>query len=103
MGIINLTKANIDTETSSGLAVLDFWATWCGPCTMLSPILDEIAEEISDVKFCKVNVDEEMELAQKFHIVSIPTIVFLKDGEFIYQMVGLRDKEEIVKAIEARK
>lgn len=103
MGITTLTKANFEAEASSGLTIIDFWASWCGPCMMLSPIIDEIADEMDDVKFCKVNVDEEMELAKQFHVMNIPTIVFLKDGEFIYQMVGYREKEDIVKAIEARK
>ena len=104
MAITHLTSANLSEEanTNIGLTVIDFWATWCGPCQMLAPIIEEIADERDDVKICKVNVDEAMDLAQMFHIVSIPTIVFLKDGEFIYQMVGLRSKEEIVNAIDAR-
>ena len=104
MAITHLTSANFSEEAKNnkGLTVIDFWATWCGPCRMLAPIIEEIADERDDVKICKVNVDEAMDLAQMFHIVSIPTIVFLKDGEFIYQMVGLRSKEEIVNAIDAR-
>lgn len=104
MGITHLTSANFaeEVENYKGLVVIDFWATWCGPCMMLAPFIEEIAEERNDVKICKVNVDEAMDLAQKFHIINIPTIVFLKDGKFIYQMVGLRTKDEIVKAIEER-
>lgn len=104
MGITHLTSANFaeEAENNKGLTVIDFWADWCGPCQMLAPIIEQIASERDDVKICKVNVDEAMELAQKFHIVSIPTIVFLKDGEFIYQMVGLRGKDEIISAIDAR-
>ncbi len=104
MGITHLTNDNFSEEAKNnkGLTVIDFWATWCGPCMMLSPIIEEIANERDDVKICKVDVDQNMELAQQFHVVSIPTIVFLKDGEFIYQMVGLREKDEIVSAIDAR-
>lgn len=104
MGIIHLTNANFtkEAEQNKGLTVIDFWATWCGPCMMLSPIIEEIADERDDVKICKINVDEEMELAQKFRVMSIPTLVFLKDGKFIYQMVGLREKNDIMEAIDAR-
>lgn len=104
MGITHLTNDNFleEAKNNKGLTVIDFWATWCGPCMMLSPIIEEIANERDDVKICKVDVDQNMELAQQFHVVSIPTIVFLKDGEFIYQMVGLREKDEIVSAIDAR-
>ena len=104
MGIIHLTNANFtkEAEQNIGLTVIDFWATWWGPCMMISPIIEEIADERDDVKICKVNVDEEMELAQKFRVMSIPTLVFLKDGKFIYQMVGLREKNDIMEAIDAR-
>ena len=88
-----------DVANSRGLLLLDFFATWCGPCRMLSPILDEIGEEHPDVKICKVDVDNAPALAEKFSIESIPTVVFFKDGKPVKQFVGYRDKAFIVEQL----
>ena len=77
--------------------VIDFWATWCGPCQMQGPIIEEVAEELGDkVKVCKVNVDEEPSIAMNYQIASIPTLVFMKQGMFKNRMIGLQDKETII-------
>ena len=76
--------------------LLDFWASWCGPCRMVSPIVDEIAEERTDIKVGKVNVDEQPELAAQFGVMSIPTLVVIKDGKIVNQTVGARPKAQIL-------
>lgn len=78
----------------------DFWAAWCGPCKMQSPIIDELCENRSDVKFCKINVDEQFELAVRYQINSIPTLILFKDGKLVRKSVGLHEKEEIEKLLE---
>ena len=97
MAVINITKANFNEEVlnSEKPVLLDFWAGWCGPCRMVAPIVDEIAEERSDVKVGKINVDEEPELASKFGVMSIPTLVVMKDGKIANQAVGARPKAQI--------
>ena len=100
MSIMHLTKDNFDSITSSGLVLVDFWATWCGPCRMLSPVVDEVAEERTDVKVGKVNVDEQMELAMRFQVSSIPMLVVFKDGKAVAKSVGYRPKSEIAAMVE---
>lgn len=85
-----------DYVGKDGILVVDFWASWCGPCRMVSPIVDEIAEERKDIKVCKVNVDEEPELASKFRVMSIPTLVVVKDGKVVNQSVGAKPKAQIL-------
>ena len=98
MAVIRLTKENFQAEVMQAdkPVLIDFYADWCGPCQMVSPIVDEIAGERSDIKVCKVNVDEQMELAQSFGVSSIPTLVVMQDGKVTQQVVGLRPKEQIL-------
>lgn len=100
--IINITKENFQNEVlkSDKKVLLDFWADWCGPCMMLSPIVDEVSNEISNVKFGKVNVDEQGELAQAFGISSIPTLMVIENGKIVNQSVGLIPKDKILSLIE---
>lgn len=96
--MLNITKSNFEKEVISSEipVVLDFWATWCGPCRMLSPVLDNLAAEYRDrVRFCKVNVDNEPELSARFGIASIPTLIFFKNGEAQKRAVGYREKYEL--------
>ncbi|MBR4450891.1 MAG: thioredoxin [Clostridia bacterium] len=101
MAEIKITKDNFETEVinSDKPVLLDFWATWCGPCMMLGPIIAEIAEERSDIKVGKVNVDDEPALANSFGIQSIPTLIYFKDGKAVDQIIGYRPKEDILKII----
>lgn len=97
MAAIVITKENFDSEVlkAEGTVLIDFWATWCGPCRMLSPIVDEVASERPDVKVGKINVDEQPELAQQFGIMSIPTLLVFKNGEKVQESVGLIPKEKV--------
>ena len=101
MAVIELNEANFENEVekNNGLVLVDFWAPWCGPCKMLSPIVDEIAEERNDIKVCKINVDEEQALAAKFGIMSIPTLVIFKNGNIVNKTIGVQPKSEILKLL----
>lgn len=98
MAITVITKENFNEEvTKSDKPVLiDFWAAWCGPCRMLSPVVDEIAQEHGEIKVGKVNVDEQQEIAAKFGIMSIPTLILFKDGAPVRQTVGLQPKSKLL-------
>lgn len=98
MSALHITKNNFKEEVlnSDKLVLIDFWASWCGPCRMVGPIIDELAKELEDVKVCKVNVDEEPELASEFHIMSIPTLVVMKDGQVLRQSMGAKPKSQIL-------
>ncbi|MCI8549714.1 MAG: thioredoxin [Lachnospiraceae bacterium] len=98
MSVITITKENFEAEVmgSDRPVLLDFWAAWCGPCRMVSPVVDEIAGERTDIKVGKVNVDEQPDLAGEFGVMSIPTLVVMKDGKVAAQTVGAVPKEEIL-------
>lgn len=99
-GVIELSTSGYDEATKSGVVLVDFWAPWCGPCKMQGPILEKVAAEIGDkAVIAKVNVDENPELAAKYGVRSIPTLVLLKDGENIQQFVGLQQQAGLVDAI----
>ena len=98
MSVIHIDRNNFQSEVlgSDRPVLLDFWAPWCGPCPMVGPILDEIAGERSDIKVAKINVDEQPELAGQFGVMSIPTLVVMKDGRIVQQAVGVRPKAQIL-------
>ena len=98
MLVKDMNKENFQEEVvqSDKPVLVDFWASWCGPCRMVSPIVDEIAQERPDVKVVKVNVDQEQELALQFGVMSIPTLVVMNDGKVVNQAVGVRPKEQIL-------
>lgn len=101
MAVLTITKNNFQEEVlnSDKPVLLDFWATWCGPCRIMGPVVDEIAEERKDVKVGKVNVDDESELASAFGIMSIPTLVVMKGGKVVNSSVGVRPKGDILRMI----
>lgn len=101
MSVLNIHSENFENEVmrSEKPVLLDFWASWCGPCRMVGPIVDEIAEERTDIKVGKVNVDEQQKLAAKFEIMSIPTLVVLKEGKVIQRSVGAKNKNEILEML----
>lgn len=101
MSIVNLTRNNFKTEVmqSDKTVLIDFWAEWCGPCRMMSPVIDEVAETLSDVKVCKVNVDEASDLASVFGIESIPTLVVIKNGQTVNKSIGLISKEQVLQLL----
>lgn len=96
MAIANVTDQTFTTETGTGLVLADFWAPWCGPCKMIAPVLQELDSEIGDkVKIVKIDVDENQETAAKFGVMSIPTLLIMKDGEVIDKVVGFQPKEAL--------
>ncbi|HQH50353.1 MAG TPA: thioredoxin [Candidatus Cloacimonadota bacterium] len=100
---IELNKTNFNETVSSGIAVVDFWADWCGPCRMLGPVIEEIARENPDIKVCKLNVDAHPELAGKYGVMSIPNLLFFKDGELKDNSIGVVAKAIIQNKIDLLK
>lgn len=98
MKVLHINKDNFHKEVlgSDKPVLLDFFASWCGPCRMVGPILDEIAEEREDIKVCKINIDEQPELAHRYRIMTIPTLMVLKDGNIVDQSVGAKPKHQIL-------
>ena len=103
MSVLTITKDNFEAEVinSSQPVLLDFWAAWCGPCRMVSPVVDEVSNETPGVKVGKINVDEQPELAQAFKVMSIPTLAVVKGGKVVKTAVGARPKADILKMLEA--
>ena len=102
MALVHITKDNFNKEVmeSEKVVLLDFWATWCGPCQMIAPILNEVAEECPDITVGKIDVDEEQELAMSFGITSIPTLIVIKNGKAVEKAVGMRAKNQIIEMID---
>ena len=99
---IELTGSNIEDTLKEGVALVDFWAPWCGPCRMIAPIIEELAEEYAGkATICKVNTDEEQDIAVKYGIRSIPTLIFFKDGEPVETMVGAASKQAFAEKLDA--
>lgn len=97
---IELTEANFEETTSKGVSLVDFWAPWCGPCRMIAPVIDELAVEFDGkANICKVNTDEQQELSVKFGVRSIPTIIFMKNGEKVDEQVGASSKEALAEKL----
>ena len=95
----NITPKDLADVTKEGLTLVDFWAEWCGPCMMLGPIIEEVSEEVDDVKFCKVNCDEARDVALQFGIMTIPNLSVFENGEQVNQSIGYIEKEDVLKLI----
>ena len=99
MAVMNLTKDNFEKEVAEGTVLVDFWAPWCMPCRMLSPIVDAVGEEVTGAKIAKINVDEQESLAARFNVMTIPTLIVFKDGKEVKRSVGVIPKEDVIKLL----
>jgi thioredoxin 1 len=101
MAVLHITKENFESEVlnSDKPVLVDFWASWCGPCQMLAPVIEELADEVKETKICKINVDEQPELAMRFQVMTIPTLIVFNDGKEVNKSVGLSPKEEILELL----
>ena len=101
MELVHLTSDNFEAEVlkADGTVLVDFWATWCGPCQMLAPIIEEIANELPDVKVCKLDVDENPDIAAKYNIMSIPSLFIYKNGEIVKRSIGVKSKDSIIELV----
>lgn len=101
MSALHLTKENFEAEVmnSDKPVLVDFWASWCGPCRMVLPIIEELAQELTDIKVCKVNVDEQEELAARFKVMTIPTLMVFKDGKAVSSSAGAKSKAQILEML----
>lgn len=101
MAALKITKENFETEVlkADKPVLVDFWAEWCGPCQMLLPVVEELAGEVTDAKICKVNVDEQPELAGQFSVMTIPTLIVFKEGKAVNTSIGVKTKSEILKML----
>ncbi len=103
MSAVRINEKNFEQEVlnSEKKVLLDFWAPWCGPCQMLGPVIDQIADTRSDIKVCKVNVDEERALAKRYRVMSIPTLLVIENGQVVKKSVGGQPKEQILAMLQA--
>ncbi|KZE64509.1 thioredoxin [Fictibacillus nanhaiensis] len=103
MAIVNASDQTFNTETNEGLVLADFWAPWCGPCKMIAPVLEEVDQEMEELKVVKLDVDENQETAGKYGVMSIPTLLVFKDGQVVDQVVGFQPKEALVELLNKHK
>lgn len=100
MAVQEINSNDFNEKISKGKVFVDFWASWCGPCRMIAPILDELSREMNDIKFYKLNVDDNGDVAQQYEVMGIPTLIFFKDGKEVKRIVGVKSKEDLKKELQ---